>query len=117
VTVYFPRLDRDDIIERLENAVPDLRDQLPLRRMVLFGSQATGRATASSDIDLLVVYADPPREDAFKMVKTTIPLIGLEPHVYSESQAQRQASILERMTQDGVVIYEHDDARPTEDGE
>lgn len=72
--------------------------------MVLFGSRATDRHTASSDIDLLVVYADPAREDAYALVRTLLNIRGLEPHVYSSSEARVMASKLERMVRDGIAI-------------
>ncbi len=77
---------------------------LPLRRVVLFGSWAKGRATAFSDIDLLVVYADPPRADAYVVVRRHLRLRGLEPHVYSEAEAAKLAPTLEQMTRHGAVL-------------
>jgi predicted nucleotidyltransferase len=48
-------------------AIPDIQelaDQIVERykpcRVILFGSYATGLPTADSDVDLLVVMADPP---------------------------------------------------------
>jgi len=63
-----------------------------------------GRATAFSDIDLLVVYADPPRDDAYALVRRGVPIRGLEAHVYAESEAARLAPTLERMTREGIVL-------------
>lgn len=57
--------DRGDIVASIQAALPELKEKLPVRRVVLFGSFAKGRATAHSDVDLLVVYEGPPREDAF----------------------------------------------------
>lgn len=105
-TISFPRHDRDELITRLERGAEVLRRKLPLRRVVLFGSQATGRATAASDIDVLVVYDGPPREDAFALVKKTFPLIGVEPHLYTTAEAREMSSTLERMTEEGIQIYE-----------
>lgn len=105
-TIFFPRHDRDEIIARLEQGVEALRDKLPLRRVVLFGSQATRRATAASDIDVLIVYDGPPREDAFALVKKTIPLVGVEPHLYTTAEARQNRSVIARMTEDGISIFE-----------
>jgi len=74
----------------------------------LFGSHATGRATVASDVDLLVVYEGPPREEAFATVKKAIPVRGLEPHVYTTKEAAVQEDLLTRMTQEGIVIFEED---------
>jgi hypothetical protein len=73
--------------------------------VVLFGSYARGRQTAFSDVDLLVVYADPPRADAFMVVKDALLLRGAEPHVLSESEFAAAHSTWERMTRDGVDLW------------
>lgn len=78
---------------------------LPLKRVWLFGSWAAGRATAFSDIDLLVVYLDPPRDDAYHLVRQSLRLPCLEAHVYSEGQAEALKSTLERMTRNGVLLF------------
>ncbi len=74
-------------------------------RVVLFGSWAAGRHTAASDVDLLVVYMGHPREDAFGIVKTTLGIPGLEPHVYAEGEAEGMRDRLDRMTAGGVVLF------------
>jgi len=82
-----------------------LAARLPLDEVWLFGSWARGRATAFSDIDVLVIYSDPPREDAYKQVRDTLRLRGLEPHVYSAGQAASLWPTLERMIQDGICVF------------
>ena len=107
-SVSWPTRDRNDLVASIRNALPALRDALPVRRVVLFGSHATGRATVASDVDLLVVYEGPPREEAFATVKKTIPVRGLEPHVYTTKEAAVQEDLLTRMTQEGIVVFEGD---------
>ena len=107
-SVSWPTRDRNDLVASIRNALPALRDALPVRRVVLFGSHATGRATVASDVDLLVVYEGPPREEAFTTVKKTIPVRGLEPHVYTTKEAAVQEDLLTRMTQEGIVVFEGD---------
>lgn len=114
VKIFSPRYDRERLIALLHTRLPALNAVLPLRRAVLFGSWAARRATAFSDVDLLVVYAGPPREDAYRLVRKTIALRGLEPHVYAEEEAQTVRSTLERMTRDGVALTWNPD-RPAAD--
>jgi predicted nucleotidyltransferase len=102
--VYYPPHSREELTAKLRAALPALARALTLRRVVLFGSWATGRATAFSDIDLLVVYAGPPRADAYKLVRAVIGLRGLEAHVYTESEAEALRPTLERMTRDGIDL-------------
>jgi predicted nucleotidyltransferase len=106
VKVFYPTYDRAQLIERLRAQMPALRARLPVQRAVLFGSWAAGRATAFSDIDVLIVYADPPREDAYKLVREYLRLRGLEPHVYSESEAARLEPALQRMAQGGIDLLD-----------
>ena len=77
----------------------------------MFGSWASNRATAFSDIDLLVVYAGPPQPDAFKIVRRVIDQRGLEPQLYTEAEAEQLAPTLNRMTRAGIELLP---ARPDE---
>lgn len=104
VKIFSRPYDREQLIERLQGRLPDLDAVLPLRRVVLFGSWAVRRATAFSDIDLLIVYAGPAREDAYRLVRQTIGLRGLEPHLYSEEEARALGPTVERMTRDGIGL-------------
>lgn len=106
VKVFSPRLSREQVLEVLRGAVGRLQARLPVRRVVLFGSYARGDFTAASDVDLLVVYADPVRQDAFAVVKQAVGLPHLEPHVFSESQFVAVEEGWERPLAEGVVIYE-----------
>ncbi len=108
VRVSWPELTREELLARLQKAVAALAEHLPLERVVLFGSWASGRATVASDVDVLVVYADPPREDAFRLVWQTLVAAGVsrpEPHVYAASEAARLAPTLAAMTQCGIVLF------------
>jgi predicted nucleotidyltransferase len=53
-----PRRDtqpsRDAIIARLASILPELEERFGVRSLALFGSYATGGATETSDVDLLV---------------------------------------------------------------
>jgi len=68
VRVFYPRFDRAWLLQTLRARVDRLRALLPVRRVVLFGSYASGRSTVASDVDLLVVYDDPPRADAYALL-------------------------------------------------
>lgn len=93
------------MLEALQAAVPRLRAALPLRRVVLFGSYARGDFTAASDVDLLVVYADPPRPDAFAAVWKAVGLRNLEPHVFAQGEFDAVAAGWARPLAEGVVVY------------
>lgn len=105
VRVYYPRFDRAELIRRLRERMEALNEMLPLVRVVLFGSYARGNYTVASDVDLLVVYRGPAREDAFARVKKTLGIPSLEPHVYSEDEYRQASHRIARMTEGGIVLY------------
>lgn len=105
VRVFYPRYSRDEVLNGLAEGVAALKEELPLARVVLFGSYASGRHAVGSDIDVLVVYSGERREDAFKVVKQTLALAGVEPHVYTEEEARAVEPTLRRMAEQGVVLY------------
>ncbi|MFA0761943.1 MAG: hypothetical protein HZLCBSQH_002055 [Candidatus Fervidibacterota bacterium] len=105
VKILSPRYSREEVVQLLKERLPELAKALPLRRVVLFGSYARGNFTAFSDIDLLVVYADPPRSDAYGLVKKTLNLLGLQPHVLSESEFTAVHTVWQKMIQDGLDLY------------
>lgn len=104
VKVFYPSYRREELIALLQQRLPALRAALPVEQVVLFGSWAVGRATAFSDIDLLVVYRGPPRRDAYALVRRSLGVRGLEPHVYCEEEARAMAATLARMTRSGVRL-------------
>ena len=104
VKLFYPRFDGQTLVNALRQGVAALSARMPLKHVVLFGSWAQGRATAFSDIDLLVVYSDPTREDAYQEVRRCMDIPGLEPHVYSETQATQLESTLARMSANGIVL-------------
>lgn len=105
VRVFYPKLSREQVVALLRERVPALRKLLPVVRVVLFGSYARGTYTVASDVDVLVVYQGPPREDAYAIVKKGLNIPGLEPHVYTEDEYRAVADTLDRMTADGIVIF------------
>jgi len=105
VRVFYPKFDRAELIRRLQERMDELDKHLPLLRVVLFGSYAKGNYTVASDVDLLVVYQGPPREDAFAVVKKVLNIPGLEPHVYSEGEYRQVEQRIVRMTEGGIVLY------------
>ena len=105
VRVLYPDFDRGELLAKLRNGVARLEPLVPLRSVVLFGSWARDRQTAASDIDLLVIYEGPSRDDVYRLVRKTIGLRGLEPHVYTVDEAASLAPTIERMTAGGITIH------------
>jgi len=104
VKLFYP-VSREKVLALLRERLPHLAEALPLERVVLFGSCAKGRHTAFSDVDLLVVYRGPSREDAFRLVRTVLKIPGLEPHIYTSEEARTLSGVLRRMLEGGIVVY------------
>ena len=104
VKVFYPRLDREELLRLLGERMAVLAKELPLKRVVLFGSYAAGTYTAASDIDLLVVYEGEPRAGAYGLVKRTLQITRLEPHVYAESEYEQVKTTIERMVGQGIEL-------------
>jgi len=92
-------------VEHLRRRMEDLRAVLPVTRAVLFGSYARKRHTIASDIDLLVIYAGPKREDAYALVRRTLDLPRLEPHLYTEGEYGLLRNTIDRMAAGGIPLF------------
>lgn len=55
-------------------------------------------------MDVLVIYGDPPRVDAYALVWRALQTPGLEPHVYAESEAAAIQGTLDQMTAGGIDL-------------
>lgn len=107
VRILYPKFDREHVIKKILERLPEVELRLPLKLIVLFGSYAKGNYTAASDIDLLVVYSGKRREDAYAQVKKVIDVRGLEPHIYSISEYKKLVKNIKNMTKDGIVLLDH----------
>jgi predicted nucleotidyltransferase len=105
VKVFYPRFKIEELLSLLQERIKALQALLPLKKVMLFGSWSTGRETAFSDIDLLVVYEGQVQEEAYKIVWRYLKLRGLELHVYSEDEAEKLRPTLESMTKDGILLF------------
>jgi predicted nucleotidyltransferase len=63
VRIFYPKFDKETLIQNLQKKIEELVGKLPLSLVVLFGSYAQGNYTVASDVDLLVVYKGKERKD------------------------------------------------------
>ena len=104
VRVFYPRFDKAALVHLLQERLRPLDARLPLERVVLFGSYATGRHTVASDIDVLIVYRGAPRADAYALARQILDIRGLEPHLYTEAEYEVARATVERMIAGGEVL-------------
>ena len=112
VKVLYPSFKIEELLLLLKEQIKGLRGSLPLEKVILFGSWSTGRETAFSDIDLLVVYKGRGQKEAYKIVCRYLNLRGLEAHVYSEDEAEKLRSTIESMTKDGILLFPTEEISP-----
>jgi predicted nucleotidyltransferase len=108
--VFYPELNREGLVLHLRPRLARLDESMPLARAVLFGSWANGRATASSDVDLLVIYRGRSAEKAYPTAWKVLQLPRLELHLYSEADAERMQQTIARMTEGGITLFPGPDA-------
>jgi predicted nucleotidyltransferase len=104
VRVFYPKLDRKTVIELLRSKIDNMKKELEVTMVVLFGSYAKDKYTIDSDIDLLVVYSGDTK-DAYATVKRAIGISGVEPHVYSEEEYRAMRETIQKMIKGGVPIF------------
>jgi predicted nucleotidyltransferase len=108
VRIFSPRYSKAEVLERIRSGLEKLREKLPLRFVALFGSYASGRHTASSDIDVLIVYEGEYREDAYVLCKKLLVVPRLEPHVYSAKEYDQVKDSIQKMLEYSEVLFTND---------
>jgi len=98
------------LIERLRRCAEELSRKLPLKRVILFGSYASGRQTAASDIDVLIVYkGQRDKREVYDLCWDLIGLPNLELHLYSEEEYLKlrklKHSIIWEAENRGITIW------------
>ena len=105
VQIFYPALNREEVILSIRQKLDNLQKHLPCLLVVLFGSYARGNYTVASDVDLLVVYHGQENEQAYAIVKQVFDIPRLEPHVYAEEEYRTTRDTINKMITDGVVIH------------
>jgi predicted nucleotidyltransferase len=106
VRIFYPLFKKEELISRLKERTSSLKKELSLKKVILFGSWAKGNSKLSSDIDLLVIYDGKIKKDVFKTLKKIINIPLLEPHVYSEEEYKKIKNKIDKMVDNGIIIYQ-----------
>lgn len=105
VKIFYPEFNKENLTLRIKEKLPLLSKKLPLHLVILFGSYARGNSTVASDVDLLVVYKGPGREDAYSLVKKTLAVPRLEPHLYTLDEYEQTKEMVDKMTEGGLILF------------
>ena len=79
---------REEILRELERLVRRLKETLPLEKVYLFGSFATGNIHEGSDIDLVLVgqFRERFQERIFRVLELNDENLPIEPLCYSPDE-------------------------------
>ena len=103
VRIFYPKFDKEELIQKIKKKIGELVKKLPLSLVVLFGSYAQENNTWLSKVNF-GIYNNPPFIFFFHR---------LEPHLYSEDEYERLRGIIDRMIADGVVLFSSKEAETT----
>ncbi|OGO31669.1 MAG: hypothetical protein A2136_00145 [Chloroflexi bacterium RBG_16_54_11] len=102
--------------EVIQELVSRIASQFQPKRIILFGSYASGKPRPESDVDLLVIMDTHLREiqQALKIRQRLKPMFGVDILVYTPSRLEQRLnngdSFLKEITEQGLVMYESPDA-------
>lgn len=104
VRIFYPKFDKEDVLQILSERLKALEAKLPIIRVALFGSYAKGNYTVGSDVDLLIVYRGETRPDAYTITKRTLDIPRLEPHLYTEEEYKEMEGTISKMVEGGIML-------------
>lgn len=110
--IFYPDFSQEEVIERIREVASSLKEELGLVRVALFGSYATGRHTASSDIDILIVYEERNCEEknVYKKIMKSLTLPRVELHIVSRREYEqiRRSKWMEIIEKEGKDILKYE---------
>ncbi len=94
VKISYPEFSQEEVIERIREGVSSLKEELGLLKVTLFGSYATGRHTAASDIDIFIVYEEQKcdKDEVYKKLMKVLNLPRVELHILSKREYEQMKS-------------------------
>lgn len=104
--IFYPRWTREELLQRLRTGLRTLAQEVPLEEAYLFGSWARGQALPGSDVDLLLIYRGPLREDLHLRARRAFPGLPLELHAYTQEEKEILEPLLGRMLEGAILLWE-----------
>ena len=109
VRIYYPKLDKDKLVSFLKQRAENLSKQLPIKTIVLFGSYATRRYTAASDVDVLaVVYGQ--YKGLYQKIHEGLGISNLQLHLYTVDEygklKKNSPSFVREIKAKGILIFQ-----------
>jgi len=109
VKIYYPKLDRDKLVSLLKEKAVDLPKEFPIKLIMLFGSYATGRYTAASDVDVLAVVSGVNKDELYHKIHEGLGISNLQLHLYTvdeyEKLKRKRSPFIREAEEKGIVIF------------
>ena len=109
VKIYYPRYSLREIKEKIRKAGEELF-KLGVVKIVLFGSFAKEKATAGSDVDLLILVRDQESKNKFHEIMEIINIEIAEAHLYTQSEFEKLKSsgswLAKEIEKNGITLLD-----------
>lgn len=88
VRIFYPKFSMEEILERIRDVVNDLKDDLGIEVVILFGSYARKIHTIASNVGILVVYDEKKsdRDIVYRSLMKHLRIPRAELHVLSKGE-------------------------------
>jgi len=108
VRVFYPKFSLEEVVRRVREAAFLFREELGLKKVVLFGSYVKGRCTVASDIDILVVYDEEShdQDSVYKTLMKNLKLPRVELHILSKKDYDliRESKWIKTVEEEGIEV-------------
>ena len=100
-------MDKEAVIEKLNEYVNLVREHFPVQKVILFGSYANGTAREYSDIDVAVIVdkIDDILESEYKLYELRRDIDEMIEPLIFEANSSDPSGFLEEIQKTGEVIY------------
>ncbi|MEM3404114.1 MAG: nucleotidyltransferase domain-containing protein [Nitrososphaeria archaeon] len=108
VKVYYPKYSREKVIALVKAKIQELKNRIPLVKVILFGSYAKNRQTVASDIDILVLYSGEKVKDDYHIAWDILQIPEAQLHIYTVEEFERlktSGSAFPKEIEKGIVLY------------
>jgi len=108
VRVFYPKFSLEEVVRRVREVAFLFKEELGLKKVVLFGSYAKRRHTVASDIDILVVYDEElhDQDSVHKTLMKNLKLPRVELHLLSKKDYEhmRESRWIKMVEEEGIEV-------------
>lgn len=99
----------EQILVTIKDYAKKLRQEIPVQKVILFGSYATGTFNEDSDIDIAIIsdyFRDMKRVDSinFLLLRAMEYDLDLEPMAFTEIEFKEQHGVVNQIVRTGIEV-------------